>query len=183
MELVVFQYMLIVLAQLLTVESRTVCRQTKNTKVTKDVETMVTTWTNEQRAPRHHCSPRYNDQRTNDDNNQNNNNYDDDDTCTFLAVVHNHLPPPLHPHRIHTSLNLARSVLFSFSPFSSPSLALFLCPSSNNETTGLAYPRWARDYPRSIPRECPSNLRRTVFRPSRTPYAPLVSRCLGSGSV
>lgn len=41
MELVVFQYMLIVFAQLLTVESRIVCRQTKNTKVTKDVETIV----------------------------------------------------------------------------------------------------------------------------------------------
>lgn len=45
MELVVFQYMLIVLAQLLTVDSSTVCRHTKNTRVTKDVETMVTTWT------------------------------------------------------------------------------------------------------------------------------------------
>lgn len=43
MELVVFQYMLIVFAQLLTVESNIVCRQTKNTKVTKDVETIVTT--------------------------------------------------------------------------------------------------------------------------------------------
>lgn len=37
--------MLIVFAQLLTVESRTVCRQTRNTKVTKDEETIVTTWT------------------------------------------------------------------------------------------------------------------------------------------
>lgn len=45
MELVVFQYMLIVLAQLLTVDSSTVCRHTRNTRVTKDVETMVTTWT------------------------------------------------------------------------------------------------------------------------------------------
>lgn len=45
MELVVFQYMLIVFAQLLTVDSSTVCRHTRNTRVTKDVETMVTTWT------------------------------------------------------------------------------------------------------------------------------------------
>ncbi|KAL6265512.1 hypothetical protein P5V15_002307 [Pogonomyrmex californicus] len=43
MELVVFQYMLIVFAQLLTVDSSTVCRHTRNTRVTKDVETMVTT--------------------------------------------------------------------------------------------------------------------------------------------
>lgn len=43
MEFVVFQYMLIVLAQLLTVDSSTVCRHTRNTRVTKDVETMVTT--------------------------------------------------------------------------------------------------------------------------------------------
>lgn len=48
MELVMFQYMLIVFAQLLTVDSRTVCRQTRNTKVTKDVETIVTTWTRTQ---------------------------------------------------------------------------------------------------------------------------------------
>lgn len=45
MELVVFQYMVIVFAQLLTVDSRTVCRHTRNTRVTKDVETMVTMWT------------------------------------------------------------------------------------------------------------------------------------------
>lgn len=42
MEFVVFQYMLIVFAQLLTVDSSTVCRHTRNTRVTKDVETMVT---------------------------------------------------------------------------------------------------------------------------------------------
>ena len=72
MELVVFQYMLIVFAQLLTVESRIVCRQTKNTKVTKDVETIVTTWTNEQRAPRHHCSPRIQRSTNNHDKNKNN---------------------------------------------------------------------------------------------------------------
>lgn len=64
--------MLIVFAQLLTVESRMVCRQTKNTKVTKDVETIVTTWTNEQRAPRHHCSPRIQRSTNNHDRNKNN---------------------------------------------------------------------------------------------------------------
>lgn len=42
MELVVFQYMLMVLAQLLTVESNTVWRHTRNRRLTKDVETIVT---------------------------------------------------------------------------------------------------------------------------------------------
>jgi hypothetical protein len=40
-EFVVFQYMLMVLAQLLTVESSTVCRHTRNTRVTIEVDTMV----------------------------------------------------------------------------------------------------------------------------------------------
>ena len=40
-EFVVFQYMFIVFAQLLTVDNNTVWRQTINTKVTKDVETMM----------------------------------------------------------------------------------------------------------------------------------------------
>lgn len=40
-EFVVFQYMLMVLAQLLTVESSTVWRHTRNTRVTMDVDTMV----------------------------------------------------------------------------------------------------------------------------------------------
>lgn len=51
MELVVFQYMLIVFAQLLTVDSSTVCRHTRNTRVTKDVETMVTTTVDDGLAP------------------------------------------------------------------------------------------------------------------------------------
>ena len=41
MEFVVFQYMLMVFAQLLTVDRRTVWRQTRNTRVTMDVDTIV----------------------------------------------------------------------------------------------------------------------------------------------
>lgn len=42
-EFVVFQYKLIAFAQLLTVESKTVCRHTRNTRVINDLETIVKT--------------------------------------------------------------------------------------------------------------------------------------------
>lgn len=104
MELVVFQYMLIVLAQLLTVDSSTVCRHTRNTRVTKDVETMVTMTADDGLAPslkhpysvnNHRHQPRTARHST---------------RCTFardlVAVVHNHLllPPLSHLHHIHTPL-------------------------------------------------------------------------------
>lgn len=48
--------MLIVFAQLLTVDRSTVCRHTRNTRVTKDVETMVTTTADDGLALRRPCS-------------------------------------------------------------------------------------------------------------------------------
>lgn len=103
MEFVVFQYMLIVLAQLLTVDSSTVCRHTRNTRVTKDVETMVTTTADDGLAPslRHPYSANNHRARTARHSTR----------CTFardlVAVVRNHLllsPLPSHLHHIHTPL-------------------------------------------------------------------------------
>lgn len=105
-----FQYMLIVFAQLLTVDSRTVCRQTRNTKVTKDVETIVTTWTNDNhRVTTFHYEPTTNnndvDGADDDDNNNSSSNNNNNNTCNLVAVVHNHVPPPLYEHHIHASLS------------------------------------------------------------------------------
>lgn len=172
MELVVFQYMLIVFAQLLTVESRIVCRQTKNTKVTKDVETIVTTWTNEQRAPRHHCSPRIQRSTNNHDKNKNN-------KQRHLHFSYCRPQPPSttvartpHPH-FTIFVRIGSRFLFFLFFLSYLFFPIFL--TSEIEIPGLAYP----PYPRYIP------LATFSFRPTfndrqifpRFSHAPLV-RCV-----
>jgi len=105
MELVVFQYMLIVFAQLLTVDSSTVCRHTRNTRVTKDVETMVTTSADDGLAP----SLRHGRPYSANNNHRHQPRIAAHSTrCTLArdhpAVVHNHLLLPPLSHHIHTPL-------------------------------------------------------------------------------
>lgn len=138
MELVVFQYMLIVFAQLLTVESRIVCRQTKNTKVTKDVETIVTTWTNEQRAPRHHCSPRIQQSTNNHDKNKNNKQRHLHFCCCRPQPPSTTVARTPHPH-FTIFVRSGSRFLFFFCFLSYLFFPIFL--TSKIEILGLAYPR------------------------------------------
>lgn len=123
--------MLIVFAQLLTVDSRTVCRHTRNTRVTKDVETMVTTVDDDQH--RHHGHP--NTTTTTGDTYVTHRTFAPVEPA--VTVVHNHLllPPPSS----HLLLNHIHTLHFDRVPRRAASAESLL----RENTAAYPFPRYA----------------------------------------